>query len=186
MNKKVGIFGGSFNPPHVCHSMVCLYVLETTEIDTILLVPCCIHAFEKELIPFTHRYEMCRLLAQSFGDRVKVSDIEAQRESISYTIDTILEFKTRYPENEFTLLIGSDAWTEKNKWKDFDRIREEVEILTLPRYTKSDETSFSSGDFFFPDVSSTMIREKFQRGEPIDTYVPLAVRDYIRKYNLYI
>jgi len=185
MNKKVGLFGGSFNPPHVCHSMVCLYVLQTTEIDTILLVPCYTHALEKKLAPFPHRYEMCRLLAQSLGDCVKVSDIEAHRDGISYTIDTILEFKTRYPENEFTLLIGSDAWTEKDKWKDFDRIREEVEILTLPRYTKSEETSFSSGYFFFPDVSSTMIREKIQRGEPIDAYVPLAVRKYIRKHNLY-
>src|SRR6266542_5543401 len=72
---RVAFFGGSFNPPHVAHQLVALYVLETEPLDELWFVPCWKHPFDKALAPYAERLQMCRLAAVGLGARVKVSDV---------------------------------------------------------------------------------------------------------------
>ena len=71
MMREVALFGGSFNPPHVAHQMVCLFVLETCRVDAVWMVPTFRHAFSKELCGFEHRFRMCELAAAPLGERVR-------------------------------------------------------------------------------------------------------------------
>src|SRR5688572_24594823 len=91
---RVGLFGGSFNPPHVAHALVALYVLETQPVDELWFVPVYAHAFGKDLAPYEHRVAMCKLVAQALGPRVKVSRAEEELANkpgftVSRTLDLI-------------------------------------------------------------------------------------------------
>jgi nicotinate-nucleotide adenylyltransferase len=182
---RIGIFGGSFDPPHVCHVLACLYMLETTDTEKILAIPCYEHAFGKGIAAFERRLEMCRLAFAPLGKRVEVSAIEGERKAVSYTIDTVRELKSRCPSDQFRLIIGSDILEETNKWKDFEGLRRLVEIVTLPRLSAADMRGEKREAFFFPDLSSTMIRERLARGESVEELVPRTVLQYIREHRLY-
>src|SRR5262245_29965318 len=94
MAARIGLFGGSFNPPHAAHQMVALYVLETQPIDELWFVPTWRHVFGKDLAPFDDRVRMCELAAAPLGSRAVVSRIEAELAArpgfvASRTLDTI-------------------------------------------------------------------------------------------------
>jgi nicotinate-nucleotide adenylyltransferase len=83
---RVAFFGGSFNPPHVAHQLVALYVLETAAVDELWMVPCLKHPFDKALAPFPQRLRMCELAAAALGPRARVSDIEGRLGGESRTL----------------------------------------------------------------------------------------------------
>ncbi|MFH1131294.1 MAG: nicotinate-nicotinamide nucleotide adenylyltransferase, partial [Pseudomonadota bacterium] len=88
--KRIALLGGSFNPPHVAHQMVCAWVLKANKVDQVWLVPCFQHAFGKPLIEFVHRMEMCRRIADSFASgQVEVSDVEKEIGGKSRTLITL-------------------------------------------------------------------------------------------------
>jgi nicotinate-nucleotide adenylyltransferase len=185
LEMRIGIFGGSFDPPHVCHVLACLYVLETTDTEKILAIPCYEHAFGKGVASFEQRLEMCRLAFSPLGKRVEVSAIEGERKAVSYTIETVRELKSRYPSDQFRLIIGSDILKETDEWKDFDELKRLVEIITLPRVSAKQTRRASKEPFFFPDLSSTLIRQRLAEGKSVEGLLPRSVLDYIRENHLY-
>lgn len=178
---NVAFFGGSFDPPHAGHVAVVNWLLEQDDIDTVLVVPCLAHAFDKSMATFEDRLQMCRLAFTAFGGRVTVSDIEGTLPRPSFTVDTLRAIKSADPALNLRLVIGSDIPAETSKWKDFDRVRE----LAPPICVNRGGLITQPGAPVFPRISSTNIRRRISAGIGPGDLVPGAVADYIRREGLY-
>lgn len=176
----VSLFGGSFNPPHVVHGMVCLYLLHTGA-DEVWLIPTWRHAFAKELAPFEDRMAMARQLVAPLGARARVLDIEAHRDGPSYTVDTVRQLRAAHPDLDFEWVVGSDILDEIHRWKEADLLR------TLVRFRVVFRGGHRPGmeGPVFPEVSSTEIREALRRGEGHRGLLPWAVWEHIHTRGLY-
>lgn len=173
--KKVGLLGGSFNPPHIGHLEICRHLLDHKGCDQVRVIPCFQHPFGKELASFEDRLAMCRFAFQELGGRVRVDDVERSLGGVSHTVRTIQHLKFTYPDKDFTLVVGTDVGSEKGDWKDFDRIKEMVSIFEIPRGKTS----------FITDISSTEIRRKIKEGEEFGAFVAEPVSVYIITRGLY-
>ena len=175
MKKKVGILGGSFNPPHLGHFGVCETVLRQKMADEVWVIPCYQHPFEKNLIPFEHRLKMCQLAFEELGKRVKVTDLEKKLGGKSFTLRTVEYLKKKHPEFEFLLILGEDAAKEAKTWHRYDDLRKALSWLVIPRGPKS----------MVPNVSATEVRKALQDRSGQKDYFPPKVLDYILTNNLY-
>ncbi len=180
--KRVALLGGSFNPPHISHQMICLWLLSTRRADQIWMMPCNEHPFHKALLPFAHRTAMCSLAAELFPkDHVIVTNIEAEFEGPSRTLNTIKALIERYPEIGFSLVIGADILGEKDSWYRFDEIERLVSLHVIGR------TGYASPEAspVLPPISSSGIREGISRSEDVSTWLPASVLAYIQHHGLY-
>ena len=130
---RVALFGGSFNPPHVAHQLVALYVLETQPVDELWMIPCFLHPFEKSLQPFSDRLEMCRRAAGGLGGRVRVSEVEGELGGESRTLRTVQALQAAHPEHQFSLIIGSDLQAETASWYRAEELRRLVPFVVVGR-----------------------------------------------------
>lgn len=183
---KIGIFGGTFDPPHLSHTLACHYVLETSDLDRILVIPCYQHPFEKAAASYEDRLEMCRLAMRRLHPHAEVSPIEGDMRGVSYTIDTVRELMRRHPDTSFELIIGSDILKGTAQWKEFDTLKTLVTLRILPRLCEETAPDLANPEkFFLPDISSSMVRTKLTHGEPVDQYLSRSVIDYIHRKGLY-
>lgn len=185
---EVALLGGSFNPPHLGHQMICLYLLEGEGFQQVWLVPTYKHAFSKKLERFEDRVEMCRLMAEVFSGRVVVSDLESQLPSDhgNRTVDTVDALKMKYPGITFTLAIGSDLLPETSKWNDIERLKHDVDFLVLLRAGhESKPTGWRFAPVVFPKVTSTEIRQALKKGRSVRGLLSGSVRNYIESHRLY-
>ena len=187
---RVALFGGSFNPPHVAHQLVALYVLETQPVDELWMIPCFLHPFEKSLQPFAERLEMCRRAARGLGDRVRVSDVEGQLGGESRTLRTVQALQGAHPEHQFSLIIGSDLQAETASWYRAEELRQLVPFVVVgrgghePATVEASEAAVPAG-VTMPEISSSDVRRRLSDGLPVDRLVPRGVLDYIRERGLY-
>lgn len=177
----IGIFGGSFDPPHVCHVLLATYALATKSLNEVWVVPCFAHAFGKQMAPFEDRVRMCERAFALLGNQVKISDIEQRLGQTSYTRATLEALIAEHPQHRFALLLGSDNIDKRHAWRDFDAIERMVEIVSIPR----DLESASGSGFFLPDISSTDIRRRLALGESVADLVPAMVIAYLEAAHLY-
>jgi len=183
--RTIALFGGSFNPPHCIHVRIVECYLSGETIDEVWVIPTGGHAFGKPLTPFKHRLKMCQLAFSEFGDRVKVLEIEHENR-VHYSIETVRELKKQFPRNKWFWIIGSDAWAERKKWKEFDELARLAPPLVVGREGHKAEYMALK----FPDLSSTLIRKVLSvRGEEafkdLKELVPDKVLKYIRRHHLY-
>lgn len=176
----VALFGGSFNPPHVGHQLAALYVLETAPVDALWLVPCFMHAFEKQLAPFEHRVAMCERLAAPLGQRVQVSTVEGQLGGVSRTLNTVRALRAANPGVRFSLMIGSDLRAERATWYGADELMTLIDFIVVGR-SGADPQSMVA----MPAVSSTEVRARLAAGQPVDAQLSRGVRAYIEAHGLY-
>lgn len=188
MSMRVGLFGGSFNPPHVCHTVATLWALQTQRLDEVWWIPTYQHAFQKELVDFEHREAMCERAIAPI-DNIRIKDVERDLGGESRTIDTLNELESRHPEVSFALLIGSDILEETHKWKQWDDLVERTDLVVIGRagYEEDGSSSPLSSDFELPNVSSTRTRRALEeRDRPwLETWIPTDVLDYIDEHDLY-
>lgn len=184
--KSLCIFGGTFDPPHISHTLGCLYALETCNIDRILVIPCFHHPLGKNATPFHHRAAMCRLAMERLYPKVEVSEMEAERPGPSYTIDTLNILRLQRPVNKLFIMIGSDILSETRLWKSFDEIKSTAEFIILPRQVQGKESSGEVKDFTLPNISSTEIRRLVKEGGDASIFLSRKVLEYIRTHNLYM
>ncbi len=151
--KRVGIFGGSFNPPHLGHLLAAVYALKMFELDEIWFTPAYQHAFKKHLAPFSQRYRMLKQLIQGFTSKCRISNIEARIKNDGKMLHTIVALKKRWPRYRFFLVIGSDLTTETKRWYRFSEIQNKFGVLTVPRMKSK------SRRIAIPNISSTKIRQ---------------------------
>jgi nicotinate-nucleotide adenylyltransferase len=183
---NTGIFGGTFDPPHISHTFACLYALETCDLDKIIVIPCFKHPLGKISTPFHHRAEMIRLAMECLGERVEISEIEAERDIPSYTIDTLKILIKHYPEDSFSIIIGSDILNETALWKSYNEIRKLADITVIPRSMPDNpEKSEKNPEFMIPALSSTDVRNKIKKGEDVSHLIAKKVNRYIRKHQIY-
>jgi nicotinate-nucleotide adenylyltransferase len=180
---RIALFGGSFNPPHVAHQLVCTVALATArpELDRVWMVPTYRHPFEKELAPFEERFAMCRAAAEPFAGRVEVSKIEKELGGSSYTLHTVRALTARHPEHQFVVVIGADLLPERVRWHGWEELQQLVPFLVVGRAGISD----AAGALALPAVSSTEVRERLATGRSVEGLVPAKVIDHIHAQGLY-
>jgi nicotinate-nucleotide adenylyltransferase len=178
----VALFGGSFNPPHVAHQMVALYVLETSRVDQIWFVPAFRHALGKPLAPYADRVRMCRLAAEALGPRVSISEIEGEIGGESRTLQTVRRLQQIAPQHSFSLVIGADLVGEVPSWKGGAELQSTVPFIVVGR----GGVEAGKGDGVrLPELSSSVVREALADGKSVERLVPRAVLDYIYEKRLY-
>lgn len=193
MGRKIGIFGGSFNPIHVGHAIIASYVMEHTQLDQLWLMVTPENPFKQgtHLAPEVHRLRMTEMVSRRIKG-VTTSAFEFQLPKPSYTIDTLKALKNRFPDDEFFLLVGADNWQAWNRWKSHDEIINNHHVMVYPRLgfdvnipaEISDRVTLVEAPII--EISSTEIRDAVAHGRNISFYVADEVEQYIRKHNLYI
>jgi nicotinate-nucleotide adenylyltransferase len=179
----IGIFGGSFNPPHMAHVLACQFALCAWPLERILVVPSFVHPFDKDLAPYEHRLEMARLAFTHIEPWVEVSRIEEEMGGVSYTVETVEELRRRFPKAQLHLIIGSDLVDELPQWKDSARLRKLAPPLVVPRPGTVEEAA--TGGFALPAISSTEIRDLIMGGGDPGLALPRTVNEYVRRHDLY-
>ena len=190
----MGIFGGTFDPPHNAHLRLARFAIRQLQLDCLYFVPAAIHALKKHRItPVALRYEMLQA-AIGRSARLRLSRIEMDRSDISYSIDTIRQFK-KYEHldihTELYFLLGLDNLNELHLWKDpqlifklarvvvFNRSGPRVQQL-LDRYPR---IMFLESPLY--DISATAIRSRIKSGEAVKDLIPARVWQIIKENNLY-
>lgn len=186
--KRVGILGGSFNPPHVAHLIMAEQARVQLGLDHVYLMPSHIppHVDEKKTIDARYRVDMTRL-AIADNPNFSVELIELERTEKSYSYDTIQLLKQRHPDCEYYFIIGGDMVDYLSTWHRIDELIHEVQFVGVarPGYTK--ETPYPVLWIEAPqmDISSTQIRKNVFWGQSIRYLVPETVEEYIFEKGLY-
>ncbi|OQX80240.1 MAG: hypothetical protein B6D56_05440 [Candidatus Omnitrophica bacterium 4484_70.1] len=130
---KIGILGGTFNPPHIGHLILAQEILFKLRLDKIFFVPANIPPHKnKELTPAYHRINMIKLAIKE-NNKFEVLDWEIKRGGISYTVDTLRELKNAFPKDELYLIIGSDLANDFSNWKDYKEIFRLAKVVVALR-----------------------------------------------------
>ena len=188
---KVGIFGGTFDPIHNGHLITAQSVREMRNLDKIIFIPSFVspHKADVKSSSPEHRLNMIKLATEKV-DFFDFSDYEIKKGGISYTVDTLREFKKKYGELEF--IIGYDNIFKFHTWKDPDEIMELANILVLKRKSSHPftlEDKYVKAAIFVQtrgiEISATDLRQRVKSGKPIHFLVPEKVKEYIYDFNLY-
>ncbi|MEY8522558.1 nicotinate-nucleotide adenylyltransferase [bacterium 1XD8-76] len=198
--KKTGILGGTFNPIHMAHLIIAEIALEEAELDEILFIPsgCSYLKDAADILPAKERIHMTGLAIED-NPKFALSTIETDREGNSYTCDTLLELRERYPDQEYYLIVGADNLFTMEEWKDPEVIFQNAKILAAVRGGKKRDdmeekirelkekygADITILHVKHVDISSSMIREKVARGCSIRYMLPEGVRQYIIKNHFY-
>ncbi len=192
MGKRIGIFGGSFNPIHIGHAIIANYVMQNTNLDQLWLMvsPQNPLKADSDRNYDQHRLVMADLVARRI-DGASVSGLEFTLPRPSYTIDTLNELQRRFPDDEFWLIIGADNWSVFNKWKSHDEILSRFHVLIYPRrgfditipQIYSDTVKAISAPLV--EVSSTVIRDGVKSLKNMSFFVTDDVYRYILEKRLY-
>ena len=191
---SIGLFGGSFDPPHIAHVLVAGWALAEGEIDRLWVIPAGGHPFGKRSAPFADRFEMCRRAFACFGERVAVLDVERSPET-HYSIDTLRGLARLHPTCRWRWVMGSDQLEQTEAWKTFDELAQLAPPLIIPRqgYPAPPSTATlqkdppRAQDFALPDLSSSFLRERLAAGafDEVLGLAPASVLDLIRHRGLY-
>jgi nicotinate-nucleotide adenylyltransferase len=186
---RIGILGGTFDPPHLGHLIVGSDACDVLGLDRLLFVPAAVPPHKPESVVATpeQRFEMVH--AAIAGDpRFEADDLELRREGASYSVDTLRVLHERYPGAELFFILGVDQIRELESW------REPREIARLARIAAVARAGDEIPALRHPvlevpvtriDVSSTEVRMRVREGRPVRYLVPVAVAEVIERYELY-
>lgn len=184
---RIGIFGGSFNPPHVDHKQIAIELIEKDYLDKVIFVPTGDKYQKKELISANMRINMLQLMCKN-NLNLEVSDYEIKNK-LTYTYETLDYFKNKYPNDTIYFICGSDNLKEFKTWKNYEYILDNYKIIvTMRNNDKIDSIikdinskNIIEVNIKTNNISSTMIRAKLD-----EKYLDESVYNYIKKYKLYI
>ncbi|MGZ3774931.1 MAG: nicotinate (nicotinamide) nucleotide adenylyltransferase [Pseudobdellovibrionaceae bacterium] len=211
---KIGIFGGSFNPPHMGHINAIQTVAKKAGLGKVHIVPAAQNPLKMPVEGPSpeQRLELTGLAFNQYSDLYYVDDQEIKRGGVSYTIDTVMNLRKTYEASDLYLVVGADKFDELSQWKDYQKLLTETNLIvtTRPGYETPESLDEMPGylkpfvsDFDFNfielntgrniqfitlrdvDVSATEIRKWLRTGKPVEKYLPLAVESYIKEHKLY-
>lgn len=199
--RRIGLYGGAFNPPHLGHLMVANSAKNALSLDLLYFIPTNIspHKSNSENIDSNHRFNMLKLMTQS-DKNYEVLDFEIKSENISYTYLTVNHIKKIHPNSKLFLLTGEDMFLTLENWKNAKEFLQKVTPVVLKRSddkntyerlvnyaSNRDFTSVSSVILLtdYIDISSSEIREKLKNNAQIDRFLHKDVVKYIKDFNLY-
>lgn len=189
---NIGIFSGSFDPIHIGHIILANYIVEFTEIDKIwfLVSPQSPFKANKELTNENLRLEMVQQALADY-EHFEASNIEFSLPKPSYTVNTLEAVQEKYPEHQFTLIIGADNWASFEDWKNPERILDRFKLMVYPRLgsritipTKM-RNKVEALESPIIEISSTFIRESIAEGRNMKAFLPLSVYNMINEKQLY-
>jgi len=188
---KLGIFGGTFDPPHIAHLIGAELVRGEFHLDRILFIPTYIppHKEQPEISPAA-RMRMLHIAIED-NPYFQLLDWEIKRREISYTIDTIREIIEKNPGDSLYLIMGTDQALEFREWKEPETLITLLEFIIVTRpgidRKRIDKMLREKAQFFELniDISSTMIRNRIKDGKSIRYLIPENVREYIVANRLY-
>jgi nicotinate-nucleotide adenylyltransferase len=195
---RVGILGGTFNPPHIGHLVCAQEAHLQLGLDRVMLIPARMppHKPVEDEPGAEHRLELCRCAVNGDG-RFVVSDLEMARSGPSFTIDTLVELNRKAPDHELFLIVGGDVAAGLPSWREPERVLSLATVAVAKRRGTSrvrvEEAlrQLAGGNravfFRMPRIaiSSTLVRRRVALGQPIKYIVPDAVADYIARHHLY-
>lgn len=187
---RIGILGGTFDPPHNGHIAVARAAMKECGLEKIIFIPAK-YPPHKPIDRVTSEKDRMNMLslAVSGYDEFEVSDIELKKNSISYTVETLHEIKKRYQGSEIIFIIGADNISEMESWYKPDEILDIASIVAFNRPGFEPGGRYKSKIRLLKmppvDISSTEIRSKIRANDSIENLVPDPVREYIEKNSLY-
>lgn len=199
MNKKIGIFGGTFDPVHTAHLHMARCALEQAELDKVIFVPNGTppHKSNSGITSGEHRYNML-VLATEDNPRFEVSDYELTKGGLCYTVDTMRYFRSENPHDEFWFILGADSLDYLHKWYDgANLIRENRFLVAVRDFRQGYDIQDNIGRIsemggrvelvhMSPmDISATDIRDLVSSGDEIGSMTHPKVEQYIRDKELY-
>ena len=190
---RIGVFGGTFDPPHVGHLLLASDARESLRLDRLIFVPAATQPFKVHAPPVasaSDRLEMVRL-AVANDPNYGVDDTEIGRKGLSFTVDTLEYLSKKNLGAEFFLLLGEDTLAGIDGWRSPDRIRELATLAVMRRSGSGGSPVADMADSVRSvstrrvDVSSTEIRERLRAGKSIKGFVPESVEQFIEARGLY-
>jgi len=166
--RRIALFGGAFNPPHLAHLFTVQYLLSREDIDEVWVMPSHRHAFGKEMAPFLTRVQMLRDCFSGVQG-VQITEVERERGLSGRTYDTLSYLSERSPELEFVLVIGADNLTESHRWHRFDELVSSWRVIALGRpgheeaLLRARSYDWCSTGPMLPNISSSEIRRSLRR-----------------------
>ena len=187
---KIGLYFGSFNPVHTGHLIIANHILNETVLEKVWFIVSPQNPF-KTNASLLNEYDRLHLLKLATEDdtRIKVSDIEFALPKPSYTSVTLSHLHERYPEHEFSIIMGSDSFQNLHKWKNFEFIIKNYAIYVYPRagfqVDNHIKAKLTIVDAPLLQISATQIRQLLTEGKSIRYMVPDKVREEIEKGHYY-
>ena len=190
---KIGVFGGSFNPPHKMHLNIGLELVNKQYVDKVIYVPTgSKYKYKNNLLPDKNRLEMLEILTKT-QEYLDVNDYELKDEVV-YTCETLAYFKELYPNDEIYFICGADNLSYIDKWKNGEKILNNYKIIAMKRKGEDIEELLKKfvdyqnniivADVEQQDISSTDIIEKLKNNENVLDVLDKDVYEYIRKNKL--
>jgi len=191
--ERLGIFGGSFNPPHNGHIIIANYALEILKLDLLLVVPtfCPAHKPVSSLAPFEKRYEWLRKIFRG-NEKIFVSSFERDRGGVSYSIYTVDHFSRHYSTKPY-FLVGEDVLSYIERWYRYEELLKKVHLVVYPRYCGKpyhERARKILGDLFddiifletpLVQISSTDIRKRVREGLSVNGMVPEVIMEEVKE-----
>jgi nicotinate-nucleotide adenylyltransferase len=188
---KIGLYFGSFNPVHIGHMAIAGYMTEFTDLQQVWLVVSPHNPLKPAgtLLQDYHRFHLVEL---AIGDyrRLKASKVEFDLPRPSYTVVTLAYLGEKYPEHEFSLIMGSDNLESLRKWKDFELILEQHDIYVYPRpgheggeFRSHPRVKWTEAPQM--EVSSSFIRKSLREEKDVRFLLPESVWNYVDEMNFY-
>ena len=192
---RIGLLGGSFDPPHLAHLSLAQTALHSLQLDEVRWLPAG-QPWQKagrEMAPGVHRAAMVRLLI-SGEPRFHLDECELHRPGATYTVDTVRDFRVQQPQAEFFLILGQDQFGRLDTWRDWQGLLADVTLAVAARggQRPAPPAALSKHPYRLevlplPDmpVSSTALRRALARGDDVSPMVGEAVAGYIAQHHLY-
>lgn len=187
---RIGIYGGTFDPPHIGHLIVASDACAALGLDRLLLVPSADPPHKKGEVVATaeQRLEMLRAAAAD-DPRFDVDDIELRREGASYTVETLREMRKRFPDADLYFVVGVDQMQELGSWREPHEVARLARLSVMTREGERPDESSPFPHRLVPvtriDLSSSDIRRRIAAGEPVKYLLPEPVREFVEREGLY-
>ena len=187
---NIGLYFGSFNPIHIGHLIIANHVLNETSINKIWFIVSPQNPFKesKTLLNEFDRLHLVRLATQD-DNRIKCSDIEFNLPKPSYTSNTLAFLSEKYPEHQFSIIMGSDSYQNLNKWKNYETIINNYSIYVYKREGYEIKKTFDKEAVVLNapiiQISASQIREHIRSAKSIRYLVPEIVREEIESRKFY-
>ncbi|WP_340077054.1 nicotinate (nicotinamide) nucleotide adenylyltransferase [Leptobacterium sp. I13] len=193
MQKKIGLYFGTFNPIHIGHMVIANHMAEYSDLDEVWFVVTPHNPFKKKssLLDGHHRYQMVYEATKDYA-KLKPSNVEFHLPQPNYTVHTLAHLQEKYPGFEFSLIMGEDNLHNFHKWKNYEVILKNYDIYIYPRISETtanvlfkNQSRIHYVDAPIMEIASTFIRKSIGEGKNVQPMLPEPVWKYIDEMNFY-
>lgn len=190
---KIGLYFGTFNPIHVGHLIIANHMAEHSNLDQIWMVVTPHNPLKQKntLLDDYQRLHLVRLATEDYP-KIKPTDIEFKLPQPNYTVNTLAHLSEKFPQHEFSLIMGEDNLKSLHKWKNYEYILQHHDIYVYPRVSEEGENELFKNhpriqiiDAPVVEISSTVIRDNIKKNKNIRPLLPQKVWEYVIHNNFY-